>query len=470
VVTHSLTRRKFLTTGAVLAGAGVLSACAPIPTVQPAGQGPVAETTATPEQERATEGPLFLIYASQYSGPPLNAGDIELVNMFEEAHPEIKIKLSVWPGQDFHDKLRLLATAGDLPDAFNIETKQYLDMVYRDMILDITDLFATNSGLTQDDYFEGEWEKQWFRGKMYILSLDTQPAVIFYNKDLFDAKGIPYPPKDWEDPEWTYEKMIETAGALTEGEGPNKVWGLAWTRFWPYIYPMTWSLGGSIVSEDRSKSTLTMPETIAAHQMRADLELKYRITPTPDQASEGTDLMFNTNRIAMVATSSSGAWYYKDVPGLNWDIGVMPSGPAGRFTRCPQDAVAVGSQTKHPAEAFQVAMFMAGPDGQRIMDNQLGLGLPTLKAVAEEDSFIHPQVEGLEHLDQTLVVDICRGKYYKHQDVTIKWPEMTSLLSAEQDGLLNGRITAEEYCTQMDQPLTELLQSIPEEWRSWVGD
>ncbi|NPV08314.1 MAG: extracellular solute-binding protein [Anaerolineae bacterium] len=467
---QGVTRRRFLKTGAMLVGASVLGACSAIPTQQPIDQGPAVAATAAPEREKASEGPLFLIYASQYSGPPLNAGDIELVNLFEEANPDIRIKLAVWPGQDFHDKLRLLATAGDLPDAFNIETKQYLDMVYRDMILDITELFSANSGLTEDDYWAGEWEKQWFRGKMYLLSLDTQPAVIFYNKDLFDAKGIPYPPRDWTDTEWTYEKMIETAGALTEGEGPSRVWGLAWTRFWPYIYPIAWSLGGSIVSDDRAKSTLTMPETIAAHQMRADLELKYRITPTPDQASEGTDLMFNTNRIAMVATSSSGAWYYKDVPDLHWDIGVMPGGPAGRFTRCPQDGVAVGSQTKHPTEAFEVAMFMAGPEGQRIMDNQLGLGLPTLKSVAEDDSFIHPQVAGLEHLDQTLVVDICRGKYYRHQDVTIKWPEMTSLLSAEQDALLSGHITAEEYCTKMDPLLTELLQSIPEEWRSWVGD
>lgn len=71
------------------------------------------------------------------------------------------------------------------------------------MILDITELFNSNGKLTKDDYFASEWEKQWFKGEI-LLSLDTQDVILFYNKDLFDKKGIAYPPKKWDDPNWTY--------------------------------------------------------------------------------------------------------------------------------------------------------------------------------------------------------------------------------------------------------------------------
>jgi multiple sugar transport system substrate-binding protein len=470
VVGKTVSRRQLFRTGMYLAGAGALAACGATPTPQVVTETVVVKETVVVEATQASQGPLFLIYASQNSAPPFNEGETNLVNSYEEQNPGVKVKVQTWPGQDVHDKLRILATAGDLPDAFDIETKQYTDMVYRNMILDITELFNTESGLTKDDYWDGEWEKMWFNGKMYIVSLDTQGAILFYNKDLFDKKGIAYPPKDWTDKDWTYEKMIEVATELTEGEGVSKVWGLDYTRWWPYMYPIIWSYGGTVVSADQSKSTMTMAETVEAHQLRADFELKYGITPTPSQTTEGTGTMFNSGRIAMGISSSPHSWEIKDVPGLNWDIAVMPAGPAGRFSRAPQDGVCVSSQTKHPKDAFKLAIYMAGPEGQQVIDSQLGLGLPTLRKVAEADDYIHPKVAGLENLDQTPVVEMFRGKYYKHQDITIKWPEMLKMLSADFDNVLDGKETAEEFCAKMDPQVTELLQSIPEEYRGWIGD
>ena len=488
-----LSRRMFLKASAMLAGVGALAACGATPTPQVVEKvvekevtkivegtpqvvketAVVVETVVVKETvvvQPASSGPTFITYVTQYSGPPTNAADDQIIAQFEDKNPDVKVKKMTFPGQDPHDKLRIMATAGDLPDCFNIETKQVIDMISRGMCLDITDMFNAKSGLTKDDYWPGEWEKQFFKGKMYLLSLDTQDVIIFYNKDIFDKKGVPYPPKDWNDKEWTYEKMIETASKLVEGEGPNRIWGYDTSRWWVYSYPIIWSYGGLITNEDRTKSAITMPETIQALQMRADWINKYKITPTPAQATEGAESQFNSGRLAMRAVWSPWAWFIKDVPDLHWDIAVMPGGPAGRFTRCPQDGMCVGSQTKQADKAFRFSMYLAGPDGQALYDNQLGLGLPTIKKVALSEDYIHPKVKGLEHLDQTLVTEIYTGGHYKHQDVTIKWPEMDKLISANMDSLLDGKVTAEEFAKTLDPQITELLQSIPEEWRGWVGD
>jgi len=237
-----------------------------------------------------------------------------------------------------------------------------------------------------------------------------------------------------------------------------------------YTYPIVWSFGGLITDEARTQSRLTMPETIEAFQFRSDLINKYRVTPTPAEQTEGAETQFTSGRLAMRAVWNPWMWFIKDAPDLHFDIAAMPRGRAGAYTRTPQDGFAIGSQTKHPKEAFMFALFAAGPTGQEIMDNKLGLGTPTLKAVAELDSFIHPPVKGLEHIDQTLVLDIFRGGHTKHQDVTIKWPEMDKMIQAEMDVLLDGKQTAEEFCKKLDPQITELLQSIPEELRGWVGD
>ena len=497
MLSRGASRRRFPKSGVVLAGAGVLAACGATPTPQVIekvverevtkiveGTPQVVKETVVVEQvvERtvvvevtapvpAAEGPLFLVFATQNSGPPTNIGEQQLVAQFEEANPGIKVKLATWPGQDFHDKLRLLATAGDLPDAFDLETKQTIDMISRGMFLDITELFTSDSGLTKDDYWPNEWEKAWFRGKQYTLPLDTQNGIIFYNKTLFDAKGIPYPPKDWDDKTWTYDALLEAALNITEGEGPTRKWGFVTSRGFYWSYPQVWSFGGLVTNEDRTESRLTMPETIDAYQYRGDLINKHKVMPPPADMTEGTETMFTSGRLGMHLVWSPWSWYIKDVPELKWDIGVTPYGAGGSFTRGPQDCVAIGAQTKHPKEAFQVGMYMAGPDGQRLLCNEIGLGLPTLMKVAEEESSVRPHnVPGLEHLGQTLLLELYRKGHVKHQDVTIKWPEMTRMIQPELDKLLEGTATAEEMCKTLDPQITELLQSIPEEWRGWIGD
>ncbi|MFN8489031.1 MAG: extracellular solute-binding protein [Caldilineaceae bacterium] len=455
-----MSRRQFLVASGAVVGAGVLAACAPVAAPQGGAQ----------SSGGATQAGKTLVFASQYAGPPLNAGDDEIIKQFKEANPHITINKTVWPNQDFHDKLRLLATAGDLPDVFNMETKQLPDMISRNMILDITELFNANGKLTKDDYFASEWDKQWFKGKMYLLSLDTQDVILFYNKDLFDKKGIAYPPKKWDDPNWTYDKLIEIGQKLTEGEGAGKVFGFETSRWWPYTYPLIWSYGGMVTNEDHTESKMTMDKTIAAFQLRADLINKYKIAPSPAEETEGVDTLFSSGHLAMRAIWNPWMFSLKDVPNLHFDIAAMPSGPAGAFTRGPQDGFAVGGQSKNPNEAFQFAMFAAGPTGQELMCSKLGLGTPTLKKVAQLDSFIHPPVKGLEHIDQSLVLEIFNGGHSKHQDVTVKWPEMDKMISAESDSLLDGKVTAEEFCKKLDPQINELLQSIPAEQRGWIGD
>ena len=57
-------------------------------------------------------------------------------------------------------------------------------------------------------------------GKSSFLTKDYSPLAIYYNKDLFDKAGVPYP-KDG----WTWEDFQDTAVKLTYGAvAPRSVW------------------------------------------------------------------------------------------------------------------------------------------------------------------------------------------------------------------------------------------------------
>jgi multiple sugar transport system substrate-binding protein len=390
-----------------------------------------------------------------------------VVSEYEAQHPDIKVKLEYWPGQNFYDKLRVLYAAGQMSDVADMELKQMPDFVYRKMVTDITDL-ASQAGVKQSDYWPRQWAKVQFQGKMWAFPLDSQDAVIFYNKAVFDQAGIPYPPKNWDDPTWTWDNVLQICQKITKGTGANKVWGIDVSTWWVYAYPFVWSWGGTVLNDQHTNSTLTMPETMAAFQYRADLINKYKVHPAAADVTQGVDHLFGANRLAMKVDLNTTAYVYKDVPNLKFDMAPMPASKAGAWTRAPSDVIALGSQTKVREQAFSFAHYLTGPDGLKLMDIQAGLGIPPLTSLAND--FTHPTVAGVENLNWSMVLDIEAKVKAKYQDVTIQWPQMDNMLTAEYQIVLNGKETASQMATKLSPQIDALLQQIPPEAHGWIGD
>lgn len=476
-----LTRRDLLAGGIAgtfgLLATSALAACSSQPAA-PAAQPTAAAKTAAPaavtpttapqaQAAPASAGPALVIYATQNTDPPISTSEQQVVNGFEDKNADVKVKIEYWPGQNIYDKLRVLYAAGQMPDAVDMETKQLPDFVFRKMVLDITSL-VKDAGIKQDDYWPNQWMKHQINGKMWGLPLDSQDVVIFYNKAVFDKAGVPYPPSKWDDPSWTWDHLVEIATKLTQGSGASKVWGFNVSTWWVYDYPVIWSNGGTLLNADHTKSTITMPETVDSFQFRADLITKYKVHPTPADMTEGADHLFTSGRLAMNAIWSPWAYIIKGAPNLSFDMAPMPKGKTGAFTRAPSDCIIVGSQTKQREATFKFARYLTGQDGLQLMDIQAGLGIPPLRALA--DNFLHPKVKGLEDLNWQAVLDVEAKQYAKLQDVTVKWPEMDKTIGAEHDVLLAGKETAKDFAAKLDPKLNQLLDSIPQDQRGFPGD
>src|SRR5699024_8256270 len=96
----------------------------------------------------------------------------------------------------------------DIPGYANLINLDYLAPMNEVLTRDTADFSGTIEQLTTDD------------GNFYAVPFRNDFWVLFYNKDLFDAAGVPYPANDLP-----MEEYDALARQMTSGEGDAKVYG-----------------------------------------------------------------------------------------------------------------------------------------------------------------------------------------------------------------------------------------------------
>ncbi|MGI8914431.1 MAG: ABC transporter substrate-binding protein [Chloroflexota bacterium] len=421
---------------------------------------------------RAAAAPGELRYTTQNVSKPFSDIEGKVVQEFQQQNPNVKINYELFPNQDLQQKLTVLAAAGTSSDCADIETKWMPGFYASGMLLDLT-AYAARAKITADTYFPQEWNKAHIGGKLLIMPLDLQPIVIFYNKDVFAAHGVPLPPAKWDDPSWTWDELVARAQKLTTSNGAAKTFGVSWPLDWRDSLETIWGNGGDVLSADHTTSTITMATTTDGFQYHADLINKYHVHPNADEAKTlGATLdAFVNGKIAMWANNVTEAFYIAaKKQDVNYDIAPMPSGKAGAFTRNPADSVMVATGSKSPDQAFALAAYVTGPAGQSELVAKAGLGVPPYRTVAESADFLKPQVPGADGRNFQMVLDMLESSHYKYTPVTTIYPQMVKLFTPLYSQVLQGTISAVQFAQQVDGPLNDLLKQVPQLARGFLGD
>lgn len=87
--------------------------------------------------------------------------------------------------------------AGDPPDLGLFAESQLPMMIANGYLVDVSDVVAS---LDDEAYFKNTWKGTAYRdGKYYGIPPGVYHMVMYYNKDLFDKAGLPYPSAKWDD-------------------------------------------------------------------------------------------------------------------------------------------------------------------------------------------------------------------------------------------------------------------------------
>lgn len=404
----------------------------------------------TPETEA---GPAVEVKVA-FWGAPEDIGIItQSMAEWETAHPHIRVRFEHTPYSGYDSKILTRIAGGSAPDVIAAEVNYFVTFATKGVFISLNPFIQADPDFSLDDFFVPIIDRFTVGGEVYAIPRDVAPfACVFYNKDLFDQAGLPYPSDDW-----TWDDLLKTAQALTKTDERGRIvqygfYGWAWQNF---IY----GNGGSLVDDVKTPTQLTLDNSKSAEglQFYADLINQYRVMPTPlamANSGMGVDLMFASGRLAMFL---SGIW---ETPALRqkysfrWDVAMFPKNREGiRHFGSGGTGYGVLRTSEHPREAWEVVKALTSVQVQAKLADK-GLAQPSRRSVAQGEHWAQsPLPPANKKMLNEAVNDIIFDPFHP------RWREIEAkYIEPELDLLKSGKETAEALARKITPAVNELLQ------------
>ncbi len=315
-----------------------------------------------------------------------------VVAAYEATQPGVDVQINHVPSaDDFYARLATTFAAGDPPDVFLINYRRYGQWATRGALEPLGPRLAASPILDEADYYPQPLDAFRLDGELVCVPQNISSLVVYYNRSLFDAAGVPYPTAGW-----TWDQFLAAAKALTkdvDGDGITDQHGLgvenSLIRFTPFI----WQAGGELVDDyDRpTRLTIDTPEARAGIQFFLDLNLVHQVVPTEAEVLAVNDEdRFANGTTAMLLQSRRAVPSLREIQGFTWDVAPLPVGPAGPAGILHSDAYCLSAASENKDAAWSFIEFANGPLGQPIAA-ETGRTVPSLAAVAESPAFLGPR-------------------------------------------------------------------------------
>jgi multiple sugar transport system substrate-binding protein len=345
-------------------------------------------TGATQAQQAPPSGAISF----SFWGDPAELKAYEsVVAAFEAAQPSVDVQINHVPAaDDFYAQLATGFAAGAPPDVFLINYRRYGQFAARGALEPLGPRLAGSAVLNEEDFYPEPLAAFRRDGELICLPQNVSSLVVYYNRDLFDAAGVPYPTMGW-----TWDQFLAAAQALTKdlnGDGIVDQHGLgvenSLIRFTPFI----WQAGGELVDDVDNPTRLTIdtPEARAGIQFFIDLSLVHKVVPTEAEVLAISDEdRFANGTTAMLLQSRRAVPTLRTVQNFTWDVGPLPQAEAAAGI-LHSDAYCLSATSQNKDAAWAFIEFAVGPQGQPIAA-QTGRTVPSLRSVAESPAFLGPR-------------------------------------------------------------------------------
>ncbi|MFY9381212.1 MAG: sugar ABC transporter substrate-binding protein [Eubacteriales bacterium] len=335
-----------------------------------------------------------------WEASPLETESVQRgLRIFEEQNPGIKVEYIPVGGDEYHTRLLTMMAGNAAPDVFFINTEGYYrNFARRGVLLELDDYFY--QALKLEDFIPMDQDKMLVDGKIYGTSSCVVAPVLYYNKDLFDKAGLPYPPSNPEEA-WTWDEFLEIAKQLTIEENGRVVqWGVYGFENMHPREAAIYSNNGLIFSEDYSQVAMNAEAQEALTKI-LELRTVHKVSPPAtflEQSGMNAAQMLQTGRVAMVA---DGSWALQELARMGFPVGVGVLPIMQRpVTTGTAHLHSIWAGTKHPEEAWKLVEFLSSEEYQIDLVRE-GLWMPNRTHMYAEENrgrWINPEVhpEGFE--------------------------------------------------------------------------
>jgi multiple sugar transport system substrate-binding protein len=337
-----ISRKVFLRLTGSLVGAAALGACAP----RAAGPGPHGtQSTQMVYQDWRTD--YFSAMAQK------------MLEEFHATHPNIHVFFTPDP-VDLNEKMMADFQAGTAPDVFAGCCEFFPVWAQRGKLLDLTPYVQADvDSSTINDWDPAQLKAlQLPNGKQFALPKYHGALALYYNRDLFDRYGAPYPENSWTHDD--YADALKLFVRDRERFGDNLVWGSMIDVGWDRLQVHVNGWGGHFVDPtDPTRSLMAEREAIEALQWVRDRMWTDRIIASRlDLQNLSTAEAFAQERVAMI---EDGSWALMNIlEKSSFRIGVasFPAGPVRKVTLATTDGFAIYEETRYPDAAWELVKFL----------------------------------------------------------------------------------------------------------------
>ncbi|MBC7121692.1 MAG: sugar ABC transporter substrate-binding protein [Pseudothermotoga sp.] len=320
----------------------------------------------------------FSFWGSPAELPPYQ----EIVKTFEAENPDIKVEIINYPWSTYFDKIQAMMAAEDAPDIMFLHTIP--SWAAKGVLEDLTP-YIEKSKFPVSAYNQELLSTFMYKGKIYGFPRDNDTTVLFYNKDLFDEAGVPYP-----DYSWDWQKFLDAARKLTKRDARGRViqWGVVLERNkWHLWIHMN---GGKIVDnyDNPTRCTLNERAAVEAIQFIADLILNYKVAPSIAELAQlgSAAELFTTGRVAMVLTNAAQINMFLTNKSLRFGVAPLPY-KVTRSNTLGGAGFVMYSKSKNKDAAWKFMEFLCGPKGQAIFAKS-GDAVPAMRTPETVKAFI----------------------------------------------------------------------------------
>jgi multiple sugar transport system substrate-binding protein len=366
---------------------------------------------------------------------------------FEDANPNITVKITHIPEDSYVTKIDTALAAGSPPDIGYMYEPRWMQA---GRVLPLDDVIASE-GIDVSGYNQSAFDFCVLEGKTYCLGSYNGAIVLFYNKDMLDEAGLPYPSATEPMTVDEYAAMAEQLTKRSEDRS-KYVWG-------GFADVTTWWLDWRVMFSEDGRQVAGLVNDAPTVHMYDVLAKMVRDGTSPSESDfeffGDTDLMA-TGQLAMTINENVAVPPTLDNAGINWGAAPVPVEKEGdeAWVSSWSDFWGVFSGSEHPEEAKAFVAFV-GTEGNRL--RSLAGNIPLDTTVAEETNWAGDSAGRADILE---VVKLARPNIFLPANIF-------SIDSALWDSF--GLIIEENQTAQqaLDESAPAMQEALDRAWETW---
>jgi multiple sugar transport system substrate-binding protein len=330
----------------------------------------------------------------------------ELIKNFEAANPDITVKQTTFPYDDYQTKVIAAHVAGNGPDVLQFYYG-WLDKFQQGGVLQPLDPAVFPNAEIEKDFFPivSAISRD---GKYYGLPTAVRSLALFYNKKLLDEAGITEPPATLDELVADAKKTVKTDGAGNiTSEGITLDFAGQDHQWWREVLVRQF---GGVPYDDQGNVAYNDEAGLAALTWYTDLATKEKVGAVGFM-DEG-QAAFKAGLAAFTVDGTFRLGSFKPITDFEWGVAELPANADGvrsNFASYFANGISSDTTGDKKAAAEKFLQYITSPEAMQIWLKDVG-ELPARReaALTEEnlaDPIYAPFLKALDYAHTTTFVD-----------------------------------------------------------------